>query len=233
MVTITEVGLNKKTKKSISSQNPESDIQEESVKIQKKLKNKEKMKTNIKKKKIKSKKEEKNVFRQKLIENNSKNIKNTESPESKFANKDEKNDKDNIARSQSNTVGDSYKELVGDVQLANNNSNKNVKQISVNPKKSISNNDNWIMEYSNYVRKYICEKIKYPGIARRRGIEGKIVVEFYINTTGSVININLLESSGFSILDNAVLSFLEKTKFEKKPKKQLYFKLPIQFSLKN
>ncbi len=46
---------------------------------------------------------------------------------------------------------------------------------------------------------------KYPRMARRMGIEGKATVRFQIHPNGSIGAVEILESSGFEILDQASL----------------------------
>ncbi len=45
----------------------------------------------------------------------------------------------------------------------------------------------------------------YPESARTAGIEGEVLINFYIDTTGTIKEIEVLQSSGFSILDQVAL----------------------------
>ncbi len=45
----------------------------------------------------------------------------------------------------------------------------------------------------------------YPESARTAGIEGEVLISFYIDTTGTIKEIELLQSSDYSILDQAAL----------------------------
>ena len=53
----------------------------------------------------------------------------------------------------------------------------------------------------------------YPLIARKKGWEGKVLIQAEIDRDGNVSEIKVLESSGFKILDNASLETLKKWKF--------------------
>ena len=53
----------------------------------------------------------------------------------------------------------------------------------------------------------------YPLIARKKGWEGRVLIQAEIDRKGNVSKIRVLESSGFKILDNASLETLKKWKF--------------------
>ncbi len=53
----------------------------------------------------------------------------------------------------------------------------------------------------------------YPLIARKKGWEGRVLIQAEIDREGNVSKIRVLESSGFKILDNASLETLKKWKF--------------------
>ena len=53
----------------------------------------------------------------------------------------------------------------------------------------------------------------YPLIARKKGWEGRVIIQVEIDREGNVSEIKVLESSGFKVLDNASLKTLKKWKF--------------------
>ena len=53
----------------------------------------------------------------------------------------------------------------------------------------------------------------YPLIARKKGWEGRVIIQAEIDREGNVLEIKVLESSGFKVLDNASLETLKKWKF--------------------
>ena len=69
----------------------------------------------------------------------------------------------------------------------------------------------------------------YPLTARRRGIEGTVIVEFSIRDNGLPENINIAVSSGSEILDNAALATV--TRASPFPHDIRNIKIPISFRL--
>lgn len=59
-----------------------------------------------------------------------------------------------------------------------------------------------------------CGSPLYPDESRRLGEEGKVGVNLYIDATGAVADAQLVNSSGFPLLDEAALKFLSQCKFE-------------------
>ena len=53
----------------------------------------------------------------------------------------------------------------------------------------------------------------YPLIARKKGWEGRVIIQAEIDSEGNVSEIKVLESSGFKVLDDASLETLKKWKF--------------------
>jgi len=81
----------------------------------------------------------------------------------------------------------------------------------------------------------IINKLYYPELARRTGIEGRVIVVLIVNKEGNVINASVLQSL-FPSLDEVALNAVKETKFI--PGKQrgkpvnVEMKIPIQFRLK-
>ncbi|MGF1876993.1 energy transducer TonB [Photobacterium frigidiphilum] len=55
--------------------------------------------------------------------------------------------------------------------------------------------------------------VKYPRLAKRRGVQGEVMVEVWIDQTGRQIKQTLLSSSGTSMLDKAALDAIKKWQF--------------------
>ena len=53
----------------------------------------------------------------------------------------------------------------------------------------------------------------YPLIARKKGWEGRVLIQAEIDREGNVSKIKVLESSGYKVLDNSSLETLKKWKF--------------------
>ncbi|MEO0074831.1 MAG: TonB family protein [candidate division WOR-3 bacterium] len=78
-------------------------------------------------------------------------------------------------------------------------------------------------------------KPAYPDLARQAGIEGNVVVKALVDVDGSIIEVEILKSSGNSSLDQAALSAAREAKFS--PAKQrdqfvrVWVSIPFKFSL--
>jgi TonB family protein len=76
----------------------------------------------------------------------------------------------------------------------------------------------------------------YPQVARRRGIEGMVFLEVFVNSMGRVGDLRVFQSSGHAILDHAALDAVRRWAFE--PARlgdkamEMWVKVPIRFELK-
>ncbi|MCG7585741.1 energy transducer TonB, partial [Photobacterium sp. OFAV2-7] len=55
--------------------------------------------------------------------------------------------------------------------------------------------------------------VKYPKIAKRRGIEGQVMVEVWIDENGKQVRQTLVKSSGAQVLDRAALDAIKRWQF--------------------
>ncbi|MBU6154620.1 MAG: energy transducer TonB [Bdellovibrionales bacterium] len=90
--------------------------------------------------------------------------------------------------------------------------------------------------YLSELRNYIERHKSYPPQARTLGHEGQAEIKFSILSDGSLSSVELLRSSGSSILDQAALSLLQRVqKLSPIPSElrmtRLDLVLPIQYSL--
>jgi protein TonB len=77
----------------------------------------------------------------------------------------------------------------------------------------------------------IARKI-YPQAARRRNIEGEVVVFLQLNQGGELVELKVMRSSGSTILDKAALSLIEKViPYEHGLEGGLAVEIPIRYSL--
>jgi len=76
----------------------------------------------------------------------------------------------------------------------------------------------------------------YPGLARKRGQEGTVILQVLVNEQGRVDDLEIEISSGFGQLDRAALSAVRKWSFE--PGRQgeeriaMWVRVPVTFKLK-
>jgi len=76
----------------------------------------------------------------------------------------------------------------------------------------------------------------YPGSARRRGIEGSVLLEVFVNSNGKVNQVKIFKSSGHGVLDRAALQAVDTWVFEpgligNRPV-GMWVRVPIRFELK-
>lgn len=80
------------------------------------------------------------------------------------------------------------------------------------------------------------KRIKYPEMARKAGIEGRVIIQFVVNSEGEIVNPRVVRGIGGGC-DEAALKALEGAKFQ--PGRQrgkpvnVSYSLPISFSLKS
>ncbi|WP_041223571.1 energy transducer TonB [Deferribacter desulfuricans] len=114
-------------------------------------------------------------------------------------------------------------------------SNKVVKQdVSLlQDKKNYKNEQKFFdsNKYFNYVLNYIRDNLPYPYLARKRGIEGSVKVKIWINEAGKVVKVELLQSSGFKLLDKNTKYFLTKLTLKEKPPYEVNFTLTLEYKL--
>ncbi|OAN17699.1 energy transducer TonB [Photobacterium jeanii] len=55
--------------------------------------------------------------------------------------------------------------------------------------------------------------VQYPRIAKRRGIEGQVLVEIWIDSSGKQVKQRLIKSSGANVLDDAAIAAIKDWKF--------------------
>lgn len=78
-------------------------------------------------------------------------------------------------------------------------------------------------------------KPRYPDLARRAGVEGRTVIKALVDIDGSVMEVQVLQSSGNQMLDEAALAAARQWKFS--PARQrdrlvrVYVAIPMEFRL--
>ena len=97
--------------------------------------------------------------------------------------------------------------------------------------KSIEYSQEYIDKNIAKIRELIAQNIYYPRKARRRHIEGEVVLQFSITTSGTITNVKVL-SSNHDVLSYAakqVLILIEEK--VPKPKEKVTLTLPIEYKL--
>ncbi len=108
----------------------------------------------------------------------------------------------------------------------------NSKQIYKNEVKSKEAQVN----YETYLLDLLEKYKKYPKSALRRNIQGVVTVSLTLNSNGDIKSLNIVESSGSSILDKEAKELVNKrAPYRKFPEfyssKEMYFRIPIVFNL--
>lgn len=76
---------------------------------------------------------------------------------------------------------------------------------------------------------------EYPELARRAGIEGKVVVKMLVDVDGSIMEVQIVKSSGNPMLDQAAVAAARKSKFTPAKQRDKFVRVwvsrPIDFKL--
>ncbi len=94
-----------------------------------------------------------------------------------------------------------------------------------------------MLRYTDMIRQRIQEALIYPPQARKDALEGRPFVRFSINSSGELLSVELLRSSGYSVLDEEALAAIRRASpFPKIPeslnKSHLALALGLAFELK-
>ncbi len=85
------------------------------------------------------------------------------------------------------------------------------------------------------LKKDLSEALVYPDSAIKSGVEGRVYLEFVINTTGTISNITVLKGIGFGCDEAAIVAVKQLKQFipaecnGEKVKQR--FRLPVKFTL--
>jgi protein TonB len=88
--------------------------------------------------------------------------------------------------------------------------------------------------YVNELREQIIKKQVYPYAARKKGIQGIVIVQLLLDENGSLLEIKVAQSSGHKLLDRAALLLVKKVlPFEHNTGTSINVEIPIKYSLVN
>ncbi|MFH1349554.1 MAG: energy transducer TonB, partial [Pseudomonadota bacterium] len=77
---------------------------------------------------------------------------------------------------------------------------------------------------------------QYPALARRRGLEGTVVLEVLVSREGKVNDLRLFRSSGYTLLDQAAIGSVKNWLFEPGKKGneeiEMWVRVPVRFQLR-
>ena len=104
--------------------------------------------------------------------------------------------------------------------------------IDAPPEENITPEDAYVKEHIAEIMSLLRKNLYYPRMARKRGIEGKVMVRFELMENGDIQNITIVEA-GRDILARAAVTTIERLegKFPL-PKETLILHVPIMYQLK-
>lgn len=84
---------------------------------------------------------------------------------------------------------------------------------------------------------YLSENVKYPEVAKKNGIEGRVLVQFVVDKDGSIGKVKVLRSGGDKSLDNEAIRVIRsmpnwKPGTVRGKNVRVKYKLPVNFRLK-
>ena len=90
----------------------------------------------------------------------------------------------------------------------------------------------YLKEHFEYIRNRVLGNIDYPERARRMNWEGTVLVSFVVTAHGHAENIDILQSSGFPILDRNAVEAIRRSVPFPRPPAPARIVLPILYGLK-
>ncbi len=84
----------------------------------------------------------------------------------------------------------------------------------------------------SFIRDRIMQGIVYPERARRMGWEGRVTLSFTVHENGSIADVKVVGSSGFSVLDESARDSVAKTNLRRKVPVRLVVLLPVEYRLR-
>ena len=100
-----------------------------------------------------------------------------------------------------------------------------------------SKSEEALVESRYDVRSLNNPKPPYPLTARRRGMEGSVLLRAYVREDGQCIEVQLKHSSGYDLLDNAALQTVKRWRFVPASRGGTavasWVEIPVSFQLRN
>lgn len=82
------------------------------------------------------------------------------------------------------------------------------------------------------VRRELQKRLIYPPLARQRGYEGEVLVQFLLDISGSISQLQIIKRSPYSLLDKAAIKTVKRAcKHFPKPNENMYIEIPIVYNL--
>ena len=91
--------------------------------------------------------------------------------------------------------------------------------------------ERYLREHYQYIRDLIVKHLVYPSMAKKMGWQGKVVVSFTISETGAARSLKVVESSGYTVLDENVVETIREVQPFPKPPAPAHIEIPIKYNL--
>lgn len=91
--------------------------------------------------------------------------------------------------------------------------------------------DRYLREHYQYIRDLIVKNLVYPSMARKMGWEGRVTVSFVISESGRAGSLKVVQSSGYSILDDNVIDTIKEVQPFPRPPAPAQLSIPIKYNL--
>jgi protein TonB len=89
----------------------------------------------------------------------------------------------------------------------------------------------YVKEQFDYIRTIVMQHIRYPEEAQNRGIEGRVLLSFVILSDGTVKDIKVIVSSGYTLLDKNAIDTVKNSAPFPKPPGNAELRIPINYVL--
>jgi protein TonB len=87
-------------------------------------------------------------------------------------------------------------------------------------------------DYRNIVDRKIRNSVQYPARAKKRNLQGRVIISVTIGAGGEISELKITQSSGHKILDRSVVKAVkESAPFSSPPDGPVTVIVPIQFRL--
>jgi len=117
------------------------------------------------------------------------------------------------------------------VEVSKENIKQEIKAVSTKKCKTISKEKTYINNNLNEISSLIKENLYYPRRARKRGVQGVILVKFFLHKDATVSNVKILSSSSEILSRAAIKTITELSGKFPKPEEELTLKVPINYTL--
>ncbi len=91
--------------------------------------------------------------------------------------------------------------------------------------------DQYIRKHFDYINKLVRLNVSYPDRARKRLMEGSVIISFVVRIDGSIKDIIITQSSGYSLLDRNAIKAIKKAVPFPSPPVEATITIPITYRL--